>query len=83
LGSAFLTQEVNRKSSTDVIYSDTTVVGGIEKNGVLPSGRKTHDAALVVQMQQSFLNNAYPGHDIIKLSTKGNNEKLTKILCYT
>jgi len=27
-----------------------------------------------------FLNTTHPGHDIIVLSTKGNNEKLTKIL---
>jgi len=33
--------------------------------------------------QYIFLNAAHPGHDIIVLSTKGNNEKLTKILCYT
>ena len=30
-----------------------------------------------------FLNTTHPGHDIIMLSIKGDNEKLTKILCYT
>jgi hypothetical protein len=34
-------------------------------------------------LSEYFLNTAHPGHDIIVLSTKGNNEKLTKILCYT
>jgi hypothetical protein len=36
-----------------------------------------------ISIENSFLNNAHPGHGIIVMSTKENNEKLTKILYYT
>jgi hypothetical protein len=51
----FLFQHFNRKSLSSMIHSDTTLVGDVEKKGMLPSGRMTHNAGLEAQRQNSFL----------------------------